>query len=81
MQDAPESQLREPERGYALPGVSFTAEEKLGVAERPTIPLLGLLERGEVTLPPTNAFAFLCLMFHARVQESSSREGAAGKPP
>ncbi|CAJ1426936.1 unnamed protein product, partial [Effrenium voratum] len=27
LQDAPESQLREPERGYALPGVSFTAEE------------------------------------------------------
>ncbi|CAK9012440.1 L-threonine 3-dehydrogenase [Durusdinium trenchii] len=27
LQDADESQLREPERGYALPGVSFTAEE------------------------------------------------------
>lgn len=28
LQDADESQLREPERGYALPGVSFTAEAR-----------------------------------------------------
>ncbi|CAE7210591.1 Tdh [Symbiodinium natans] len=27
LQDAPESSLQEPERGYAIPGVSFTAEE------------------------------------------------------
>ncbi len=27
LQDAKESQLQEPERGYAIPGVSFTAED------------------------------------------------------
>ena len=37
LQDAPESALKEPEHGYAIPGVSFTAEVRRKHEKTPTV--------------------------------------------